>query len=476
MPDTTCTTPTTCTTTTPTCTTTPTPTCTTTCTTTPPTCTTHCLCTLPPNPHPYTCLSLYAVSVVPTCPRCSGPCTNRIQNGTYSFQCGDTDPFFRLLLLATILLCSCSPDVCAEPLHTELVKLQTALAFDATATECVIEQKTTYVYSAVDRWTSRIGVQRGSAYIRLGLQPFALGGLADRVLDRLASGGACSATCASTTAHDVIRDQVVLDRFLFLVYQQLKAVLRHLDIAVEVTQMNANALQYAAPAQGGCNGGGGFGGSGGGWWSLDEDTPSPTDHYSTPAPAPAPAPTPTPAPALAAVQSHLRILTHLQTQYRTLCADADKWLDGCTNCTTSTTSTSLTTLSAQWIPIARKLRCLAEHIRREEFRTMGGIGGIGGMSCQVDVLHDTVLEQQMRVLAIEHVRLCANQHLDTSLTSIRSTYFGGCSVGTCSGGCAFACNPLVGCMLKERVGGLRRWVGLGDGVRWACGYSSFIPS
>lgn len=419
-----------------------------------------CLCTLPPNPHAYTNLSLYAVSVVPKCPSCSGPCINRIQNqnGAYSFRCGDTDPFFRTLWLATVLVGSCSPDVCTNPLHTELVRLRTDLAFDGTAVESTIEQKTTYVYSAVDRWTNRAGVQPGTAFLRMGLRPFALGGLGRQVMDRLANGGTCSAT--SATDADAIRDRVVLDRFLFQVYQQLRVVRQHLDIAAEVTQMNANALRYA-------------GGGGVGRVLSDEDVASRRYSWNTSVLSHVPGTgshrsSTSDSAALAAVQTHLHLLTHLQTEYQALCTDADTWLDGCTN-STSCTMPPLATISSQWIPIARQLVCLAEHISREEFRTLSGIDTSAKEHAMIDVLHDPILEQQMRALAIAHVRFCADQHLDTTLTYIQDTFFGGCSEATCGGGCEYACSPLVECMLKDCVRGLWRWVGLGDGVRWVGG-------
>ena len=427
----------------------------------------HCLCTLPPNPHPYTCLSLYAVSVVPKCPRCSGPCTHRVHNGTYTFRCSDTDPYYRTLLLLSVILGSCSPEICAAPLHTELVRLQTALAFDGTAAECAIEQHTTYVYSAVDRWSSRVGVDWDTAFLRIGLGPFALGGLADRLLQRLSQGGACSDTCltdpTSPTPMEPLETRITLDRFLFYVYQQLHVVRQQLDIAIEVTQMVVNAIEYRTSRERGI--GGRNGGVPSGWISLEEDDPvhhryghttTTTSMISTTTTT-----TTTTPPNLSAAQSHLRTLTTLRAHYHALCTAANEWLE-CTLASTTYNVPTLPTLSAQWTPVAHQLRQLATTIAQDEMQSTSS-----SLSCSgIHFIADPTLDQQLNTLAIQHVSLSTQQPLESSLTSIRCTFFEGCSTTTCGGDCAYACNALVGCTLKERLRGLRRWVGLGGGVRW----------
>ena len=191
-----------------------------------------CLCTLPPQRTPYTCLCLYAISNVPDCNSCSAPCTS------YEPDCCERDEYLRVLHVLDVALGSCLPLVCCSLLYTELNALQsastpstceTALGNEsvactgATYDEHTIEQQTTLVfYLAQHAQQQVLPVYNHTSLIPLTLHQSTLHWV-----------------CTSLT-----NDTTSLVRTVYLTYQRVNAILKYNKIATDINRMDKNALQY----------------------------------------------------------------------------------------------------------------------------------------------------------------------------------------------------------------------------------------
>lgn len=183
----------------------------------------HCLCTLPPQRTPYTCLCLYAISTVPDCNSCSAPCTS------YEPDCCESDEYLRVLHVLDTALGSCEPLICCSPMYTELTALQTASTPTSCATalesidEHAIEQQTTLVlYLAQQAQQQDVPV-----YNHTSLLPYAL------------HQSALQWVCTSIT-----NDKTSLIRTMYITYQRVNTILKYNKIAADINHMDKNALQY----------------------------------------------------------------------------------------------------------------------------------------------------------------------------------------------------------------------------------------
>lgn len=187
----------------------------------------YCLCTLPPQRTPYTCLCLYAISTVPDCNSCSAPCTS------YEPDCCESDEYLRVLYVLDTALGSCLPLVCCSPLHTELTALQTASTPTSCATalestgatydEHAIEQQTTLVFYLAQQAQQ----QDAPVYNHTSLVPYAL------------HQSTLQWVCTSLT-----NDKTSLIRTMYITYQRVNTILKYNKIATDINKMDKNALQY----------------------------------------------------------------------------------------------------------------------------------------------------------------------------------------------------------------------------------------
>ena len=194
--------------------------------------TTHCLCTLPAQRTPYTCLCLYAISNVPNCNSCSAPCT------TVEPSCCEGNAYLRVLHVLDIALKSCTPLVCCSPLYDELITLQT----DSTPVDCAtalgeysasctgtthnehqMEQQTTLILYLAQQSQQ----QDLPMYNHMSLIPYMLH---QSTLQQI---------CTSLT-----NDNASLLRTLYLTYQRMKTILQYNKMAMDINNMDKNALQY----------------------------------------------------------------------------------------------------------------------------------------------------------------------------------------------------------------------------------------
>lgn len=198
----------------------------------------NCLCTLPPQRTPYTCLCLYAISNVPKCNSCSAPCTS------YEPNCCETNPLLRALQVADVALGSCLPLVCAPYLYNELTQLQTktvpitclSILTDMTSSDCTgesyyehaIEKQTTLVYVLSQHaQQQQLPVFNKTSFFSLALHQSALQWL-----------------CKSLHTTDVS-----FLRTVYNVYQKINTILKQLKITIDVCNMDKNAIQYAYTQQ-----------------------------------------------------------------------------------------------------------------------------------------------------------------------------------------------------------------------------------
>lgn len=194
--------------------------------------TTHCLCTLPAQRTPYTCLCLYAISNVPNCNSCSAPCT------TVEPNCCEENAYLRVLHVLDIALHSCTPLVCCSSLYDELIALQTdstpitcQTALGEYSTSCTgstynehqMEQQTTLILYLAQQSQQ----QDLPMYNHMSLIPYMLH---QSVLQQI---------CTSPT-----NDNVSLLRTLYLAYQRMKTILQYNKMAMDINNMDNNALQY----------------------------------------------------------------------------------------------------------------------------------------------------------------------------------------------------------------------------------------
>lgn len=193
---------------------------------------THCLCTLPPQRTPYTCLCLYAISNVPKCNSCSAPCVS------YEPDCCETDAYLRVLHVLDVALGSCSPLLCCSPLYTELTALQTASApttcasaLGADSDKCTgvtydehaIEQQTTLVFHIAQQAQQ----QTLPMFNQIALVPHAL------------HQSMLQWVCTSLT-----NDTPSLVRTLYRTYQRVNTILKYNKLATDINRMDRNAIQY----------------------------------------------------------------------------------------------------------------------------------------------------------------------------------------------------------------------------------------
>lgn len=211
--------------------------------------TNHCLCTLPPQQTPYTCLCLYAISNVPRCNTCSAPCSG------YTPDCSENNPYLRTLQVADVTLGSCSPQVCAPYLYEELQKLNIlsapktcASVIDGlTITDCCTTTTLTdedctgdtYFEHAIEKQTTLVYVLSQSAqqqtlpqFNRTSLYPIALH---QRMTQWL---------CTSLQSTDTS-----LLRTVYHLYQLLNVVIKHIRIALDVCHMDMNAIRFSLHKQ-----------------------------------------------------------------------------------------------------------------------------------------------------------------------------------------------------------------------------------
>ena len=194
--------------------------------------TNYCLCTLPPQRTPYTCLCLYAISNVPDCNSCSAPCVS------YEPDCCENDAYLRVLHVLDVALGSCLPLVCCSSLHTELTALQTAstpttcaTALGADSAKCTgvtydehaIEQQTTLVFHIAQQAQQ----QALPVFNQTSLVPQAL------------HQSTLQWVCTSLT-----NDKTSLIRTLYMTYQRVNTILQHNKLATDINRMDNNALQY----------------------------------------------------------------------------------------------------------------------------------------------------------------------------------------------------------------------------------------
>lgn len=194
--------------------------------------TNYCLCTLPPQRTPYTCLCLYAISNVPQCNSCSAPCVS------YEPDCCETDAYLRVLHVLDVALGSCLPLMCCSLLYTELIALQTAstpttcaTALGADSVKCTgvtydehaIEQQTTLVFHIAQQAQQ----QALPVFNQTSLVPHAL------------HQNTLQWVCTSLT-----NDKTSLIRTLYVTYQRVNTILQHNKLATDINRMDKNAVQY----------------------------------------------------------------------------------------------------------------------------------------------------------------------------------------------------------------------------------------
>jgi len=203
----------------------------------------YCLCTLPPQRTPYTCLCLYAISNVPQCTSCSAPCAS------FEPNCCESNPYQRALHVADVALGSCAPIVCAPSLYTELAALQTDIVplscasmldglttTTTTSADCTgntyyehaIEQRTTVVYVLAQQAQQR----QYPVFNKTSLYNVALHQNASHWL------------CESLHTTDVS-----LVRTVYHVYQNVNTILKQLHITLDVCGMDRCAIQFAYTMQ-----------------------------------------------------------------------------------------------------------------------------------------------------------------------------------------------------------------------------------
>ena len=230
-----------------------------------------CLCHLPPTRRAYTCLTVYAASAVPQCAHCSAPCTA----SPLSLACGqaDNDPYSWVLRILDMALGSCDPWCTAVVLHQALQALlaQTApVAYacvdsngepltdtthctGATEDEQYLEQATTTLFYLAQRPhrqhpSAGFGTTAGPCYSRLALAPFALPPQTVRLLVTGCNANATSVLSAGECGTDLRTAKTDSLRALYRLRQRLAALLKRLDLATQLHQLDANAFAYALAA------------------------------------------------------------------------------------------------------------------------------------------------------------------------------------------------------------------------------------
>lgn len=211
--------------------------------------TTHCLCTLPPQQTPYTCLCLYAISNVPKCNTCSAPCTS------FEPDCCETNPYLRALHVVDIALGSCSPLVCAPYIYNELTQLQlkttplscVSVIDGQTTTDCCTTTTLTsddctgesYYEHAVEQQTTLVYVISQQAQ-QQSLPVFNKTSLYSSALHQ----HTLQWLCKSLHSNDIS-----FLRTLYHVYQNVNTILKQLNIVKDISNMDKNAIQFAQHRQ-----------------------------------------------------------------------------------------------------------------------------------------------------------------------------------------------------------------------------------
>lgn len=229
-----------------------------------------CLCHLPASRRAYTCLTVYAASAVPQCTHCSAPCTA----SPLSLACGqaDNEPYSWVLRILDVALGSCNPWCTAVVLYQALQALlvrTTPVAYacvdcsgnpltdtthctGTTEDEQYLEQATTTLLYLSQRphrqgLSAGFGATDGPCYSRLALAPFAL---APQMVRLLVTGCNASATSVMSAGEcgDLRKAKTDSLRALYRLRQQLAALLKRLDLADQLHQLDANAFAYALAA------------------------------------------------------------------------------------------------------------------------------------------------------------------------------------------------------------------------------------
>lgn len=389
----------------------------------------HCLCTLPPSTHPYTCLTVCSVSAVANCPSCSAPC-----NVGFSFLCTETDAYLRTLNILDIAMTHCDPSVCASSVYNELIALQNASAPDD-QDECRIEALATAVYATPQqRHTRHLAITDTSLYTYATHQSVL------RLLQ-------CTPT--TTTAACSTTSPATLWRTLFQVHSRLHTLVRRAELAYDLNRMERNSVQYAldqahddrrwdALDDGASN-----------WWGGAQPkhptTPDPRHHQHLNA-------------VRDAADAHADALTYVRDQYQdaqcllTQAMNDTSVLTQCATITTAEQNTLATTLQRVRV-VLRNLSRFVERKALEQSWASSAFTPAGHPVRRTDPRLDTRLDD----LAQLYVRTARNREMRNAIEGVLTQFYEGST---------YTNNALVCSMFVARLGTLRRLVALADGGRW----------
>lgn len=393
----------------------------------------HCLCTLPPSTHPYTCLTVCSVSAVANCPSCSAPC-----NVGFSFLCTETDPYLRTLNILDVAMTHCDPSACASSVRNELLALQTATVPDE-QNECRIEALTTAVFATPQ--------QQRTLHTHLAITDTSLYTYATHhSLMRLLQ---CTPT--STTAACSTTSPATLWRTLFQVYSRLQMLVRRAELAYDLNRMECNSVRYAldqahddrrwdALDDGASN-----------WWGGAQPqhpvTPDPRHQQHLNA-------------VRDAADVHAEALTYVRDQYQDAqchlvqAMNDTSVLTQCATITTAAQNTLATTLQRART-VLRNVSRFVERKALEQSWASSAFTPAGNPVRRTDPRLDTRLDD----LAQLYVRTARNREMRNAIAGVLTQFY---EAGTGN----YTNNALVCSMFVARLGTVRRLVALADGGRW----------
>ena len=213
-----------------------------------------CLCHLPPTRRAYTCLTVYAASAVPTCTHCSAPCTST----PLSLACceADNDNYSWVLRILDMALGSCNPwctsVVLYQALNALLVKSKPViqLCTDCNGTpvtnECtgetedeqMLEQSTTQLLYIAQRPHNDYYGHHTPLYSRLSLPFFVVPPQLVKLLVK-------ECVTSTTTNGQLQKSKTDRLRALYKLRQTVVYILKRLNLAVQIQQLDTNAFKYA---------------------------------------------------------------------------------------------------------------------------------------------------------------------------------------------------------------------------------------
>lgn len=211
-----------------------------------------CLCHLPPSRRAYTCLTVYAASAVPTCAHCSAPCSST----PLSLACceADNDNYSWVLRILDMALGSCNPwctsVVLYQALHALLVKSkpveQTCTDDNTTTNGCtgetedeqMLEQSTTQLLYMAQRPHASYYGQYTPLFSKLSLPFFVVPPHLAKLLVK---------ECVTMTTTNGVLQKSQTDRLraLYQLRQTVVYLLKRLDLAAQIQQLDTNAFNYA---------------------------------------------------------------------------------------------------------------------------------------------------------------------------------------------------------------------------------------